>query len=79
MIIIYYHTDNIRLTYIAFINSVNTQGKTISYCRVKSHFQNGIFENRIRYLQKKAINQTLHVKSRRIPAIELSHPISKAD
>ena len=71
VIIINYHAENGRLSNNNFINSVNSQGQTISYCRVNAPFHNGIDEKRIRDLKEKARNQILNANSRWIYAIEL--------
>ena len=40
-----YHANNRHFGERAFIEDVQQQGQTISYCRVNAHFQNGIAEN----------------------------------
>jgi hypothetical protein len=47
----HYHDDNGRFADNGFVNAVNKQQQTISFCGVNAHFQNGIAEKRIRDLQ----------------------------
>ena len=50
--ILHYHADNGRFADNAFIADCNAQSKSLSYCGVNAHFQNGIAERRIRDLQE---------------------------
>ena len=60
----HYHADNGRFADNAFINDVEKEGQTISYCGVNAHFQNGIAEKLIRDLQERARTVLLHAKVR---------------
>ena len=60
----HYHTDNGRFADNAFLQAVQQEGQTISYCGVNAHFQNGVAEKRIRDLQDEARRQLHHAKAR---------------
>ena len=59
-----YHADNGYFAKRAFIEVIQQQGQTITYCRVNAHFQNGIVEKRIRDLQDTAQTIMLHATAR---------------
>ena len=62
--ILHYHADNGRFADKLFINDVENNGQTISYCGVGAHFQNGRAEKRIRDLREKGRTILLHAISR---------------
>jgi hypothetical protein len=68
----HYHADNGHFADHAFMQSVAKSGQTISFCRVKAHFQNGIAEKCIRDLSEQAHKQLLHAKARWPEAIEIN-------
>ena len=72
VIVRHYHTDNGRFADNIFIQAVANNGKTISYCGVNAHFQNGIAEKRIQDPQEQARKQLLHAKSRWPSATEIN-------
>ena len=59
-----YHADNDRFADNLFINDVNKQGQTMTYCGVGAHHQNGIAEKRIRNVTEQARKMLLHACSR---------------
>ena len=69
--ILRYHADNGRFADNMFINDVEIQGQSISYCGVGAHFQNGRAEKRIRDLREKARIMLLHASSRWSEAISV--------
>ena len=64
-----YHADNGRFTDKAFRNSCEERNKSLSFCRVNAHFQNGIAEKKIRDLQDAARTMLLHAQRRWSDAI----------
>ena len=62
--LLHYHADNGRFADNLFINDVNIQGQTISYCGVGAHFQNGRAEKRIRDLRERARTMLIHASQR---------------
>jgi hypothetical protein len=61
-----YHADNGIFADNAFLKFIREArpSQSITYCGVDANFQNGIAENRIRYLQEPARKQLLHAKAR---------------
>mmetsp|Transcript_9964 Transcript_9964/g.14099 ORF Transcript_9964/g.14099 Transcript_9964/m.14099 type:complete len:147 (+) Transcript_9964:2-442(+) len=59
-----YHTDNGRFADKAFIEDVESQGQTISMCRVNVHWQNGIVEKMICDLTEGTRKMLLHLQVR---------------
>ena len=68
--ILHHHPDNGQFADNLFINDVNIQGQTISYCRVLAYFQNGRAE-RIRDLSKRARTMLIHAIQRWLNAINV--------
>ena len=66
------HADNGRFADNLFMQDVQKNGQTISFCGVNAHFQNGIAEKRIRDLQEATRKQLLHAKARWPEAVELN-------
>ena len=60
----HYHADNGRFADNEFINDCKRQGQGLSYCRVNTHFQNGIAETRIRDLQEQTRTSMLYAMSK---------------
>ena len=57
-----YHADNGRFADNTLLQEVTQESKTISYCGMKAHFQNGKAEKRIRDIQEKTRKQLHHAK-----------------
>jgi hypothetical protein len=68
----HYHADNGRFVENAFVEDVNAQRQTNSFCGVNAHFQNGIAERRIRELQDQARTMLIHA-NRRWPTAVNAH------
>ena len=60
----HYHADNGRFADNLFIQSIESNGQTISFCGVGAHHQNGRAEKRIRDLRESARKMILHANSR---------------
>ena len=60
----HYHADNGRFKDNLFMNSIDENGQTISFCGVGAHHQNGIAEKRIGDLQRRATTILLHAQRR---------------
>jgi phosphoglycolate phosphatase-like HAD superfamily hydrolase len=60
----HYHVDNGRFIENAFVEDVNAQRQTNSFCGVNAHFQNGIAERCIRELQDQARTMLIHANHR---------------
>ena len=69
--ILHYHADNGRFSDKLFVNDVENQGQSITYCGVGAHFQNGRAEKRIRDLREKARIMLLHAISRWSEAVSV--------
>ena len=61
--ILHYHADNGRFADKLFLQSVEDQQQTITFCGVNAHFQNGIAEKRIQDIQDLAQTAMLHASS----------------
>ena len=59
-----FHTDNGIFAEEGFKRDVSDNTKTISYCGVRSHFQNGIADTAIKQLTEKARTILIHAKNR---------------
>ena len=59
-----YHADKSRFADNHFINNVQKQSQTITYCGVGAHYQNGIDDKIIRDITEQARNMLLHACSR---------------
>ena len=57
-----FHTDNWIFAEEGFKSDVSNNKQTIRYCRVVSHFQNGIAEANIKQLTEKARTMLIHAK-----------------
>eukprot|EP00957_Ditylum_brightwellii_P092393 7034889-Ditylum_brightwellii.AAC.1 len=68
----HYHADNGRFVGNAFMQDVDKQGQTNSFCGINAHFQNGIAEKMIRDLTEATRKQLLHAMAR-WPAMILSN------
>ena len=71
VIIKHYHADDGRFADNAFLQDVQEQKQSISFCAVNAHFQNGIAEKKIRDLSEMARKQLFHAKARWSSAIHL--------
>ena len=60
----HYHADNGRFADNLFIQNIESNGQTISFCGVGAHHQNGRAEKRIRDLRESARKMILHANSR---------------
>jgi hypothetical protein len=60
----HYHADNGRFCETLWMNNVKGKGQTISFCRVNSHFQNGVAKRRISNLSDGARTSFMQVKER---------------
>jgi hypothetical protein len=67
----HYHADNGRFCENLWMANVKKEGQTISFCRVNSHFQNGVAERRIRDLSDGARTSLLHAKEQWSKAISV--------
>ena len=67
----HYHADNGRFAERKWIDHVQQEGQTISYCAAYAHFQNGKAEKWIRDLQESARKILLHTISRWPQAINI--------
>ena len=56
----HYRADNGRFAEEAFVNACTSSGQTIDFCGVGAHFQNGIAESNIGYLQDTTRAVLLH-------------------
>ena len=66
-----YHADNGRFADNTLLQEVTQESKTISYCGMKAHFQNGKAEKRIRDIQEKKRKQLHHAKESWPSSVEL--------
>jgi hypothetical protein len=62
VLILHYHCDNRQFADNAFKNSCSAKGQQLTFCGVNAHFQNGIAEKAIRYLQESTPKQLLHAR-----------------
>ena len=60
----HYHAENGRFCNNLFIQDIQKQGQSISYCGVGAHHQNGIAEKQIRDLAESARKMILYAESR---------------
>jgi len=60
----HYHADNGRFKDKLFSKSIEEKGQTISFCGVGAHHQNGIAEEKLGDLQRRATTLLLHAQRR---------------
>ena len=61
---LHYHADNGQFADNAFLNHVQQQNQSVTYCGVNAHFQNGVAEERVGDLQDHTCTSLLHATAR---------------